>query len=97
MSEQTGKLLAQVGFLLILFAGVWLVAAEVPAFRMEATRIIVAGTALALGGALLLVATRWGHFGYCASGWMRDTRAWLTGAPYLACVGDVLPELPEAH
>jgi hypothetical protein len=63
MTEETGKLLAQVGFLLILFAGVWLVAAEIPFFRLETMRIIVAGIALAIGGALLIVATRWGHFG----------------------------------
>jgi hypothetical protein len=63
MSDQTGKVLAEVGFLLIAIAGVWLVAAEVPAFRLETMRTIVAGIALAVGGALLIVATRWGNFG----------------------------------
>jgi hypothetical protein len=63
MTDQTGKLLAQVGFLLILFAGVWLVAAQMPFFRLATERTIVAGIALALGGVLLIVATRWGHFG----------------------------------
>jgi hypothetical protein len=63
MTEQTGRLLAQVGFLLILFAGVWMVASEIAFFRDATTRMIVAGLALALGGALLIVATRWGHFG----------------------------------
>ena len=63
MSDQTGKILAQVGFLLIVFSGVWLVAAEIPFFRMATVRMIVAGIALALAGALLIVATRWGNFG----------------------------------
>jgi hypothetical protein len=63
MTDQTGKLLAQVGFLLIVFSGVWLVAAEIPFFRLATMRTIVAGIALALGGMLLIVATRWGHFG----------------------------------
>lgn len=63
MTEETGKTVALVGFLLILIAGVWLVAAEVPIFRLETLRTIVAGIALAVGGALLIVATRWGHFG----------------------------------
>jgi hypothetical protein len=63
VSDQTGKLLAQVGFLLILFAGVWLVAAEIPFFRIPTTRMIVAGIALAVAGILLIIATRWGNFG----------------------------------
>lgn len=63
MTDRTGKILAQVGFLLIVFSGVWLVAAEIPVFRMATTRMIVAGIALALAGALLIVATRWGNFG----------------------------------
>ena len=63
MSDQTGKILAQVGFLLIVLSGVWLVAAEIPFLRMATMRMIVAGIALALGGALLIVATRWGNFG----------------------------------
>ena len=63
MSPQTGKTLAEVGFLLIMFAGVWLVAAQIPAFKMPTVRTIVAGIALALAGLLLIIATRWGHFG----------------------------------
>ena len=50
MSRQTGAILAEVGFLLILFAGVWLVAAQIPAFKILTERNIVAGIALALGG-----------------------------------------------
>ena len=63
MSRQTGVILAEVGFLLILFAGVWLVAAQIPTFKMSTVRTIVAGIALALAGLLLIIATHWGHFG----------------------------------
>ncbi len=63
MSNQTGATLAEVGFLLILFAGVWLVAAQIPAFKIPVERKIVAGIALALAGVLLIIATHWGHFG----------------------------------
>ena len=63
MSRQTGVILAEVGFLLILFAGVWLVAAQIPAFKIPTERTIVAGIALALGGLLLIIATHWGDFG----------------------------------
>ncbi len=63
LSHQTGVTLAEVGFLLILFAGVWLVAAQIPAFKMPAKRTIVAGIALGLAGILLIISTHWGHFG----------------------------------
>jgi len=63
VTDQTGRLLAQVGFLLIVFSGIWLVAAQIPFFRLATMRTIVAGIALALGGVLLIVATRWGRFG----------------------------------
>jgi hypothetical protein len=63
LSSSTGLKLAEIGFLLILIAGIWLVAAEIPALRFQRTRIIVAGVALAAAGLLLIVATHWGHFG----------------------------------
>lgn len=63
MSEKTGIVLAEVGFLLLLFAGVWLTAAQIPLFKLATERTIVAGIALALSGVLLIIATRWGHFG----------------------------------
>jgi hypothetical protein len=63
MSEKAGIVLAEVGFLLLLFAGVWLTAAQVPLFKLATERTIVAGVALALSGVLLMIATRWGHFG----------------------------------
>ena len=52
-SQQTGVRLAEVGFLLVLYAGVWLVAAQLPRFKLGVARTIVAGVALALGGLLL--------------------------------------------
>jgi hypothetical protein len=63
LSEHTGRHLAEIGFLLILFAGVWLAAAQVPRFKLATARTIVAGIALALAGVLLIIATHWGHFG----------------------------------
>jgi hypothetical protein len=63
MSEKAGIVLAEVGVLLLLFAGVWLTAAQVPLFKLATERTIVAGVALALSGVLLIIATRWGHFG----------------------------------
>jgi len=63
MSAHTGVRLAEVGFLLILFAGVWFVAAEIPQLKLSRARTIVAGAALALAGLLLIVATHSGHFG----------------------------------
>jgi hypothetical protein len=62
-TPHTGVRLAEVGFLLVLFAGVWLVAANIPQFKFATARTIVAGSALAIGGLLLIVATHWGHFG----------------------------------
>jgi len=62
-AHQTGVRLAEVGFLLLLFAGVWLVAAHIPQFKLGRARTIVAGVALAVGGLLLIIATHWGHFG----------------------------------
>jgi hypothetical protein len=63
MTHQTGVRLAEIGFLLILFAGVWLIVAQVPKFKLGTARTIVAGVALALAGLLLIIATHWGHFG----------------------------------
>jgi hypothetical protein len=63
LSAHTGVRLAEIGFLLILFAGVWLAAAQVPRFKLSTARTIVAGLALAVGGLLLIIATHWGHFG----------------------------------
>jgi hypothetical protein len=63
ISDQAGRRLAEVGFLLVLFAGIWLAAAHVPQLKLGRARTIVGGVALAVGALLLLIATRWGHFG----------------------------------
>jgi len=63
LTHQTSVRLAEVGFLLMVFAGVWLVAAEIPRLGMAKARTIVAGVALALAGVLLIIATHWGSFG----------------------------------
>ena len=64
MTRHTGIRLAEVGFLLILIAGVWLVFAEIldPA-KWGKFRTIVSGVLLAIAGLLLTIATHWGHFG----------------------------------
>ena len=64
MTHHAGIRLAEVGFLLILIAGVWLVFAEIldPA-RWRKFRTIVSGVLLAIAGVLLIVATHWGKFG----------------------------------
>jgi len=63
LTHHDGLRIAEVGFLLMLFAGVWLAAADVPQLGLSRARGIVAGVALALAGLLLIVATHWGHFG----------------------------------
>jgi hypothetical protein len=63
LTHQTGRRLAEIGFLLVLFAGIWLASAQIPQFKLATARTIVAGIALAVGGVLLIIATHWGHFG----------------------------------
>jgi hypothetical protein len=63
MSRRTAVILAEVAFLLVLIAGVWLGAAALLAPAKHINRMAVAGFLLAVAGALLIVATRWGRFG----------------------------------
>ena len=43
LTHHTGATLAEVGFLLFVIAGVWLVAAQLPPVRFHTVRTIVAG------------------------------------------------------
>ena len=63
LAHHTGQRLAEVGFLLILIAGIWLAAAQVAFSKWATFRAVVAGVALAAAGVLLIVAVHWGHFG----------------------------------
>jgi hypothetical protein len=62
ISRHTGVRLAEVGFLLLAIAGIWLVASQIPALKLDQFRFVVAGLAIAAAGVLLVVATHWGHF-----------------------------------
>ena len=61
--HRTGLRLAEVGFLFVLFAGVWLTAAQIPQLKFGRARTAVAGVALAIAGVLLIIAIRWGGVG----------------------------------
>jgi len=63
ISPHTGARLAEVGFLLLVIAGVWMVASQFQALKFGRLRTVVAGAAIAAAGVLLLIATHWGHFG----------------------------------
>jgi uncharacterized membrane protein (DUF4010 family) len=62
LSAHTGVRLAEVGFLFMVFAGVWLAASAIPRLRIQGVRTIVAGLALAIGGVLVIIAIHWGQF-----------------------------------
>ena len=62
LTHRTGLRFAEVGFVLILFAGAWMTAAQIPRLKVGTLRI-VGGVALALGALLLIIAIHWAHFG----------------------------------
>ena len=63
-SHQTSLRIAEIGFLLILIAGVWLVAAEaLQPDKWRRIRTTVSGALLTVAGLLLIIATHWGRFG----------------------------------
>jgi hypothetical protein len=55
--------IAEVGFLLLVFGGVWMASGQLVSFGHGRARTVVAGVAFAIGGVLLIIATHWGHFG----------------------------------
>jgi hypothetical protein len=55
-THHTGIRLAEIAFLLILAAGVWLAVARLG-------RTVGAGVLLAIAGLLLIIASHWGRFG----------------------------------
>jgi hypothetical protein len=63
LTQHTGTRLAEFGFLLLVLAGIWIAASQVPAFKFGKGRTFIAGIALAASGVLLIIATHWGHFG----------------------------------
>jgi hypothetical protein len=62
-THHTGVRLAEVGFLLIAFSGIWFAAASTPNFRFAGGRSTIAGIALAVGAILCIIAAHWGSFG----------------------------------
>jgi hypothetical protein len=63
ITHHTGIRLAEIGFLLVLFAGIWLAGTQIAQLKANSARTVVPGLALAIGGLLLVIATHWGHFG----------------------------------
>jgi len=63
LNRATSTDIAEVGFLLILLAGVWMIASESPKLKGSAARGVVTGLALFLAGLLLLIAAHWGKLG----------------------------------
>jgi hypothetical protein len=44
-------------------AGIRLASGQMPFFKNDRGRTVVAGVALGVGGVLLIIATHWGHLG----------------------------------
>jgi hypothetical protein len=65
-SHSAGVTVAEVGFLLFMIAGVWIAVAWSLWNRPSGSkwirfRMVVAGTLVAVGGLLLIIASHWGH------------------------------------
>jgi len=63
LAHQTGVRLAEIGFLLVLFAGVWLPPRQVPNSNLVPLERSSQASRSPLAGLLLIIATHWGHFG----------------------------------
>ena len=62
-AHRTGLRLVEIAGLLLLFAGIWLAASQVPRLGTPHARIAIAGIAIAAAGVLIIVAVRWGGVG----------------------------------
>jgi hypothetical protein len=62
LTHETGTRIAEIGFLLIIFAGIFLAVSEIPKLGLSKARGIVVGLAIAVAGLLLIIAVHWGHF-----------------------------------
>ncbi|MCW2784060.1 MAG: hypothetical protein JWP74_577 [Marmoricola sp.] len=60
ISQHASVKLSEVGFLLFVIAGVWLVAAELQPSKWARFRIGVSGALIAGGGVLLIIAAHYG-------------------------------------
>jgi len=63
LTHHAGVRLAEVGFLFLVFGGVWLASGQFLFAGHGRGRSVVSGVAFAVGGVLLIIATHWGHFG----------------------------------
>ena len=63
LTHHAGIRIAEVGFVLLVVGGVWLASGQFLFFGHGRARTVVAGSAFAVGGVLLIIATHWGHFG----------------------------------
>jgi len=61
LSHNTSVTVAEVAFLLLLIAGVWIAVAWLTLGKWERIRMIVAGVLIAAAGLLLIIAAHWGH------------------------------------
>ena len=63
LSHHTSIRLSEVGFLLFVIAGVWLVAAELLPGKWTRFRITVSGVLIAAAGVILIIAAHYGTLG----------------------------------
>ncbi len=60
-SHNTSVTVAEVAFLLLLIAGIWIAFAWLAQGKWERFRMVVAGILMGVAGLLLIIATHWGH------------------------------------
>lgn len=63
LTHHGGVRLAEIAFLLVVLAGLWLAAGQFSFIRFARARSVLAGLAFAVAGILLIIATHWGKFG----------------------------------